>query len=192
MIELALVVPLLALLAFGVAEFGTAWIAQNRIEGAVSTAARVGSSNGQLIEADVNVILSLKGALPAEAWENLDRVVIFRAGPDGRVPSACVPAPGSTSHSGVSGVCNSYAGQALQSITRDNATALGSSSGSTGPANRIDRYWCPTQRRDRLSGPPDSLGVWVRTTHENITGTFWGDFTITRQSVYRIQPDIEG
>ena len=41
MIEFAFVTPLLLLLAFGTAEMGMAWVADNRVEGSVSTAARI-------------------------------------------------------------------------------------------------------------------------------------------------------
>ena len=50
----------------------------------------------------------------------------------------------------------------------------------------------PTNRNDRLADPPDYIGVWVRTTHAAKTGTFFDDLTITKTSIYRIQPDIDG
>ena len=55
-----------------------------------------------------------------------------------------------------------------------------------------DRFWAPSTRLDSIVGPPDYLGVYVRTTYKNRTGTYWGDFTVTSKTVYRIQPDING
>ncbi|MEQ1786436.1 MAG: TadE/TadG family type IV pilus assembly protein [Acidimicrobiales bacterium] len=184
MLEFALVLPLLALLAFGVAEMGLAWTAHNRIEGAVSTAARVGSAAGATDAADVTTLLALKAALPADALANADRVVIFRPSDvNGGVPVGCIKPAGSTNQTGVNsgtGRCNTYTGATLRAITP------GSSLGTA------DDFWLPTSRRDSLAGPPDSFGVWVRTTHKSVTGTFFDDFTITRQSIYRLQPDIDG
>ncbi len=185
MLEFALVLPLLALLAFGTAEMGLAWTAHNRVEGAVSTAARVGSAAGQDPNADVNILVALRAALPAESLANLDRVVIFKplnANGGMPAPSTCVPAVGSTSQLGSSGNCNTYTGATVRSVTT--ATNLGSA----------DDSWAGLTRKDSLadSGGPDYLGVYVRTRHDSKTGTFWGDFTITRTSIYRLQPDIDG
>ena len=55
-----------------------------------------------------------------------------------------------------------------------------------------DGFWDPTNRNDRLADPPDYIGVWVRTTHAAKTGTFFDNLTITKTSIYRIQPDIDG
>lgn len=184
MLEFAILVPLLALLAFGIAEMGMAWTAHNRIEGSVSTAARVGSAAGATESADVTTLLALKAALPADALANADRVVIFRpTNADGDIPATCIKPPGSLNQVGVNsgaGRCNTYTGATLRGIT--SGATLGSA----------DDFWLPTSRNDSLADPPDLLGVWVRTTHEAITGTFFDDFTITRQSIYRLQPDIDG
>lgn len=180
MIEFALVVPLLLLLAFGTAEMGLAWVTNNRVEGSTSTAARIAASSGSLAEADRSVLQSLKSSLPQEQLNRLDRVVIFKpSGPNGGVPSGCIKAVGSTSQVGVNGSCNTYAGATLRAAI---PTDLGAA----------DDFWLPTSRRDRLSQPPDYIGVWVRTTHGSKTGTFFDDMTITKTSIYRIQPDIDG
>lgn len=183
MIEFAFVVPLLLLLAFGTAEMGLAWTAHNRVEGAVSTAARVGSSSGDDPNADVNILLALRSALPTESLANLDRVVIFKpADLDGGVPTGCIKPVGSTSQAGVNGACNTYTGATVRTF-------------GTGPdpLGAADNPWLVTVlRKDSLAGPPDYLGVYVRTRHDSKTGTTFSDFTITRTSIYRIQPDIDG
>jgi hypothetical protein len=65
---------------------------------------------------------------------------------------------------------------------------------STTDLGTADDYWPAnaSTRKDTLAGPPDYVGVWVRTTHRNQTGTYFGDFTITKTSIYRIQPDLHG
>lgn len=180
LIEFALVVPLLLLLAFGTAEMGLGWVANNRVEGATSTAARIAASSGSLAEADRSVLQSLRSSLPQEQLDRLDRVIIFKSTTaNGAVPASCIKAVGSTNQTGVTGSCNSYAG----------ATVQGTIPADLGAA---DDFWLPTGRNDRLSDPPDYIGVWVRTTYESKTGTFFDDMQIVKVSVYRIQPDIDG
>lgn len=183
LIEFALVVPLLLILAFGTAEMGLAWTTSNRVEGATSTAGRIASSSGSLDEADLNVLLSLQASLPAKSLENLDRVVIFRANSagTGQPPSLCVPPVGDTTRV-VQSDCNSYPGDQVRSVTQ--TSPLTNLPGTGG--------WLPSSRRDRLADPPDYIGVWVRTRHDNQTGTYFGDFIVTKTSIYRIQPDIDG
>jgi Flp pilus assembly protein TadG len=179
-VEFVLVLPLLLLLAFGTAEMGLAWVSNNRVEGSVSTAGRIASSSGNLNEADANVLKSLKASLPQEQLTRLDRVVIFKpTSSSGGVPSACILAVGSTLNTGVNGQCNSYSG----------ATVRGTIGADMGT---LDNAWAPTTRKARLADPPDYIGVWVRTTHGSKTGTFYDDMTITKVSIYRIQPDIDG
>jgi hypothetical protein len=183
LLEFALVVPLLLLLAFGTAEMGLAWTAHNRVEGAASTAARVASSAGADPNADVSILVALRASLPAESLTNLERVIIFKpTNADGGVPSGCLHLSSPSSQVGVSNSCNTYTGATVRSVTT--TTNLG------GAAN----FWPSTSRKDGLadSGGPDYIGVYVRTSHDSKTGTSFGDFTITRNSIYRIQPDIDG
>ena len=180
LVEFAFVVPLLLLLAFGTAEMGLAWVSNNRVEGSVSTAARIASSSGSLPEADANVLKSLRASLPQEQLNRLDRVVIFNStAANGSVPAGCIKPLGSILQNGVNGLCNTYTGATVRGT-------LGSTMGT------LDDYWAPTSRNDRLADPPDYIGVWVRTTHGSKTGTFYDDMTITKVSIYRIQPDIDG
>ncbi|MGQ0433247.1 MAG: TadE/TadG family type IV pilus assembly protein [Microthrixaceae bacterium] len=181
MLEFALVLPFLLLMAFGTAEMGLAWVANNRVEGSSSTAARIGASSGSLAEADRNILVSLRSSLPASELANLDRVVVFKpTDADGTVPTACIKAAGDGSQVGVSTQCNTYSGDTVRTVS--DTTDLGSA----------DDYWAPSTRKDSLAGPPDRIGIWLRTTHPAQTGTFWSEFTITKSSIYRIQPDING
>lgn len=181
MLEFALVLPFLLLMAFGTAEMGLAWVANNRVEGSSSTAARIGASSGSLAEADRNILVSLRSSLPAAELARLDRVIVFKpTDADGTVPSACIKAVGDGSQVGLSALCNTYTGDTVRTVTT--TTDLGGA----------DDYWAPATRKDTLAGPPDRIGIWVRTKHAAQTGTFWSDFTIIKSSIYRIQPDING
>jgi Flp pilus assembly protein TadG len=184
-VELAIVAPFLLLMLFGIGEMGLAWVSGNRLEGAVSTAARTGASSGSVVDADRNILLSLRASLPQKLLDNVERVVVYSSNPSGGIAAACrtaTPGTGVGDGSAASGAnrCNTYSGSTLRSVTA--TTNLGSS----------DDFWRSTNRRDRLSGPPDYIGVLVETRHDAVTGTFWSGFDLERSSVYRIQPDIDG
>jgi hypothetical protein len=181
-----MVLPVLALLIFGSIEMGTAWVTRTKVVSAVTQAARVGASDGSRVEADRDVLLALRAALPADALASADRVVVFRAtDPDGAVPSGCVKPVGSSSEVGTS-VCNTYTGTTLRSVQP------GSMAGFGGVATKKDVYWPPAGRNDALSDPPDYLGVWIRTRNHPLTHLGLGNLTITATSVVRIQPDLNG
>jgi Flp pilus assembly protein TadG len=186
LVEVALVLPLLCLLAFGTVELGRAWVASNRVEGAASQAARMGAVSGGRVEADRDVLVALRAALPGEALSNVDRVVVFRsATADGTVPAGCVKPSGSTSEVGTAD-CNTYTGATLRATTATSMVGFGAS-----PTAK-DRHWAPSGRRDALADPPDYLGVWIRTKYQSVTGVGFVELTLTASSIHRIQPDLAG
>lgn len=182
LLEFALVAPLLILLAFGTAEAGLGWTENNRVEGATSTAARVGAVAGADSTADAQILVALKASLTAESLANLDRVIVFKStSTSGALPANCDKPSGSTSQVGVSNSCNTYTGATVRAVV-DASSSLGTA----------DDFWVGTTRNDSLADPPDYLGVYVRTRHDSTTGVGFGNFTITRTSIYRMQPDIDG
>ena len=188
-LEMVLVFPLLALRLFGIGEFGLAWVSANRLEGAVSTAARVGASQGSRADADRAILMSLHAAMPDALEANVTRVVIYSSNRDGEIAGACLTnTPGTGVGNGSPGGlmsadrCNTYSGATLRGITA--TTNLGSSQ---------NNFWQPEDRRDTLAQPPDYIGVLVQTRHDDFSGTFWRNgFSLERRSIYRIQPDIDG
>lgn len=194
LIELALVLPVLALLAFAVAEVGLAWTAENRVQGAVSTVARTGASSGQIPSSDALMILSLRAALPAEDLQGLDRLVIYRANDaQGAPPAGCIFPVGDPSLAPAgSATCNTYTGDFVRSVTSADDARLSGGTGTVCSSSKRDRYYCPTTRKDTLSGPPDWIGVWVRVVHPNPLPFFFDDFTMEKRAVFRVQPDYTG
>ena len=177
-LEMVLVTPLLLLLLFGVGEFGLAYVSGNKVEGAVSAAARVASSQGSVDDADRAVLMQVRASLPSELLANVERVVVYRSDNAGYIHPQCLS---NTPQSGVSGWCNVYSGTTVRNVT--GATVLGGA----------QNFWEPDDRLDTLAGPPDYIGVLVETRHDDFSGTFWRDgFDLERRSVYRIQPDING
>lgn len=184
-LELAIVAPVLILLVMGMAEMGVGWVGGSRLESSTSTAARTGASSGSVVDADRNILLSLRASLPADLLANASRVVVFSSNANGDMAAACrtvTPGSGVGNGSAATGAnrCNTYTGNQLRTVTT--TTNLGAS----------DDAWPPATRRDRLSGPPDYLGVLVITTQRSLTDTFWADRTLERHSVFRLQPDIDG
>ena len=110
---MALVAPAPAPVLFGVSEFGLAWVSGNRLEGAVSTAARTGSSSGSVADADRNILLALKAALPQDLRANVIRVVVYESDADGDpTNSACLTnAPAIRAHRRVQRLQRRHAAQ---------------------------------------------------------------------------------
>jgi hypothetical protein len=189
-LEMVLVAPLLLLLLFGIGEFGLAWVSANKLEGAVSAAARVGSSQGSRPDADRAILMQLRASLPQNLLDNVTRVVIYSSNADGDIAPNCLTntPPTGVGDGNPGGImspdrCNIYSGATLQSVT---ATFPATLPGQTS-------HWDPDDRRDTLAQPPDYLGVLVQTRHDDFSGTFWRDgFELERRSIYRIQPDING
>jgi hypothetical protein len=185
-VEFALVLPFLLLLGLGTAEMGLGWVAQDRVETASAAAARVAAVSGSRVESDRDVLVALRASLPGPELANLDRVVVFKpVTAQGGIPAGCIKEPGSLSEVGAAG-CNTYTGATVRSVTATSMAGFG------GGATDADHYWAPATRIDTLAGPPDYIGVWVRTTHDSVTGSFFGTLTMTKVSIFRIQPDLQG
>jgi hypothetical protein len=177
--------PFLLVLALGTAEMGLGWVANDRVEGASAQATRSAAVSGARIEADRDVLVTLSVALPASELAHLDRVVIFKPGADSTVPAGCVKAAGDPSETGAA-TCNTYTGATVRAVTATSMTGFG------GGVAAKDRFWAPASRNDALTDPPDYIGVWLRTTHVSQFGGLFGDMTITKTSIFRIQPDLAG
>jgi hypothetical protein len=182
LVEFALVVPVLVLLALGVVEYGLAWQDKLTVQTGVRTGIRVGSSGGALASTDQDVLLGIGSAVDSLRLSSVDWVMVYKpSAPDGTVPAACsTPTP----HS-VSGTCNTYSGAQLQQVL--SGTAPASWFGCGGSA--LDRFWCPTSRQAFQSVGPDQLGVWVRATHNMLSGMFGPTVTVEDTAVMRLEPN---
>lgn len=186
LLEFVLVLPFVLLIVFGTIEGGAAFVAGDRVAGAAAQAARIGAAGGSRAEADRDLLVALRAALPPGELARLDRVVVFKpAGPDGSIPDGCIKGRGDVSEQGTAS-CNSYTGNTVRNVTAGSMLGFGGTSGTK------DRWWPPALRRDTLSQDPDYLGVWVRTVHHGVLGVVFRDVAVTRTSIVRIQPDLAG
>jgi hypothetical protein len=176
-----LLVPVIALLAFGVIEFGIAWQDRLTVESAVRAGVRVGSTEGSASTADTGILMAVGAALNDVGLSNVNHVVVYKSGStDGAVPAACLtPAP----HS-VSGSCNAYSGAQLQQVAGGTAPASWFGCG----AGSLDASWCPASRQSIQALGSDYLGVWVSANHAMLTGFFGSAQTLTDRAVMRLEP----
>lgn len=174
LVEAALIMPVLILLAMGTIEFGMAWRDRLSVQNASRAGARAGASLATDAQTDYNILQSVKSGLGTK-YTSATKIIVYKASAsDGALPSACLS--GSQS-----GVCNVYA-------TAD----LSASSSNFGcGAGAKDTSWCPTSRNADVTSAngPDYVGVYITFAHGLITGSFGsGNLTITDTAVMRLEP----
>jgi len=185
LVELALVFPLLVLLAIGVLEYGSAWGDATTVERALLTSGRVLSNEGNARQADQEALLALASGLEPGQRSDVQKVIIFDATTTSTVPNACRNA--STTGPppyGVSGVCNVYTGSQV-------ANALTGAFTGTNCVGGWDARWCPTTRvREPV---PDRVGVFVQVHYAPVTGLLPpSGITLDRTTVYQLEPGSAG
>jgi len=181
LVELAVILPLLLIIAFGVVEYGNAWNRKLQIETAARSGARVGSSLGNTRLADYGLLQGVKSALSDIGLQNVLYVEVFKStATDGSRPTGSCASDTPTS---VTNQCNVYTGAQLQSLTQTDFSGT-SSCDSTAP----DHYWCPLNRQSVQSLGPDYLGVWIKADYVTITGLFKSPFYLTAAAIMRLEP----
>ncbi len=183
-VELAIVVPLLALIAAGTIEFGFAWRDSLTVSNATRAAARVVSNLGTNRLADYEALLTLRAGLATlPAGTTIDGVLIYDAtAADGEPPAQCFDSSGAPKS--VNGMCNAYSAADLAGLS------LGDFGGTTScSSSALDRAWCPTSRQDQQSLGLDDVGVWVQVDRGWLTRIFPGSgITFDNHTVMRIEP----
>ncbi|MBV8690292.1 MAG: pilus assembly protein [Actinobacteria bacterium] len=172
MVEAALLLPVIMMIALCAIDFGLAWRDRMRTETAVRSGARTGSNLKNDSQTDYNVLQAVKAGLADIPTANIDRIVIFNATSSGTVPAAC--ASGTAS----SGSCNVYTAASM------NLASSSFGCGSTAP----DRFWCPTSRQVNQAAGEDYIGVWVEAHRSRITGFVPGITKIHATAVMRLEP----
>lgn len=174
LVEVALLLPLLILLAVGLSEVSFLVIDYITVTNAARTGARTGSAAADTMGAD-NVILDVvEEAACNLRFGNLESVVIYKAEPDGSIPSP----PGSS--------VNVY----------DNPGPLsGLQCDIAGSHGLVCTNGCPWAEasRDRIPPTLDTIGIEVTFSHNSITGLFpFPTVDWTEIAVMQIEPDTSG
>jgi hypothetical protein len=174
LVEAALVIPLLLMLVVGIAEFGFAFRDRLTVQTSVRTAARVGSSLGNDVQSDYNILQAMKSALGSIPLANVETIVVFKSTTaNGAVPATCL--------TGVSQLnsCNVYTAAALSAAP----TSFGCGAGA------LDTMWCPTSRVVDQATGLEYLGIYVQVKHTFLSG-FLGSRQVTLKDnvVLRLEP----
>ncbi len=176
LVEAALIMPVLIMLAMGTIEFGLGWRDRVGVQTSVRAAARSGATLGSDSQADYNMLQTLKSGLGTN-YSKTVRVVIYKASAtDGAVPAACLTGASQT------GVCNVYAAADLVKAS----TSFGCGVGA------VDTAWCPTSRISDIASTSglDYVGVYIEFSHSLITGSFGtGSIAIKDRVVMRVEPN---
>lgn len=181
LVEFALLLPLLALMAFGIMEFGLARQDKLMVQTAARAGVRVGSAASSTSSADKELLLGVGSALNDIGLDNVDWVLVYKSTTvDGTVPAVCTTG---TPHS-VSGSCNAYSGAQLGQMVAGTAPATWFGCGGAS----LDASWCPTARESIQANGTDYLGVWISARHPMVTGFFGSVLTLTDRAVMRLEP----
>jgi Flp pilus assembly protein TadG len=144
----------------------------------VRAGARAASAVATDPKTDFTVLQRIKVETTSMPRNNIVYVVVYKANASGDAPTATCKAG-----TPVTGVCNVYTAADMLRPTTDFGCITPSS---------LDSWWCPTTRKTALTaasgGPPDYVGVWVKTTYTTVSGIVGKQRTITDYSVLRIEP----
>jgi hypothetical protein len=146
----------------------------------VRAGARTATVNGDDPLADYYLLQTIKKEGTSVGLDDLRLVVVYEANGFGNAPSATCKA--GTAVTTGTGECNVYTRADLSRPQSDFACKN---------ATLLDGPWCPTDRKvaeTGTDGPPDYVGVYVKYTHDLVTGLFRGSSTITDFVVVRMEP----
>ncbi len=182
LLESAIITPVLMLFVFGIFEFGFAFRDYLTVANATRDAAREASVSGDSVDADYRMLRAVQRGAAALPDGALEQIVIWDAsGPGDSVPSACVSGGSQT------GVCNVYTPADI-AVPEHQFGCQKTSDGD--PYDSPDRFWCPNDREVSVSSgnPLDYVGIYIRTTHQYITGLFGDDVVFEDTMILRVEP----
>lgn len=176
LVEAAFITPVLFFLLFSILEFGMAFRDYLAVANTTRDGARAASVYGNDSSADFDILQTIADSSNVINRNDIQRIVVYKAtGPNTVVPTSCANGtPSST--------CNVYGANALD---------LAESEFGCRADRNLDRYWCPTTRKNAVTGtngPPDYIGVWIKVNHTWVTGLFGRGLTFTDSTVMRIEP----
>jgi hypothetical protein len=172
LVEVGLIIPLLLLLAIGLAEIGFLAIDYMTVSNAARSGARTGSTAADHPLADTTILEVVEEDACNLRYGDLESVTIFEADPiDGSIPDP----PGS--------LVNIY--------TPSGALQCGAAGHVLVCANGCP--WDPATLRDNVPPTMDAVGVEVAFSHSTITGLFpLPTVTWSEIAVMQLEPDTRG
>jgi len=146
----------------------------------VRTGARTATVNGDDVLSDYYVLQTIKKEGNSVGLDDLRLVVVYEANGFGNPPTD--PCKAGTAQTTGANQCNVYTRSDLFRPQSDFACKT---------PGLLDSPWCPNTRKvaeSGANGPPDYVGVYVKYTHDLVTGLFKGQSTITDFVVVRMEP----
>lgn len=176
-VESAIALPVFLLVVFGALEFGLAFRSYLTMTAAARDSSRYAATMGRDPYADYYVISDAMNSLSNVAGSTtVTKIVVFKAtGPTSTTASGALAA---CRNGSIANTCNTYIGANITT----NADFYGCG------ASAIDRFWCPTTRKDAVSDPPDYIGIYIEMRHQGITGVIGDVLTFSDEVVARIEP----
>lgn len=184
LLESAIVTPVLLLFIFGIFEFGFAFRDYLAVANSTRDAAREASVAGNVLDADYRMLRAIERGSAALPDGAIERIVVWEAsGPTDTVPGGC---EGGTPDDGTGGeYCNVYTSADL-ALPEANFGCQAVSKGDL--INSPDRFWCPGDREVSVGAGLDYVGIYIRITHEYITGLFGDDVVFEDQMILKVEP----
>jgi hypothetical protein len=182
LIEAAMCVQLLAILAFCIVDVGFAYRDKLTGTSAVRGTVRTLSNAADDMSADYQAILVLRGALGSIDVTRVDRVVFYLANATGDpVNSACLT-PAAVASRGYVNQCNVYSA----------ADIFGATAANFADCSGWHTNFCPTSRvRPGAGATPTDIGVWLSFTYKSRTKLFpFVTLTVTDRAVMRLEPKV--
>ncbi len=183
LVESAVVTPVLLLFIFGIFEFGFAFRDYLAVANSTRDAAREASVAGNVLDADYRMLRAIERASAALPDGAIEEIVIWEAsGPTDTVPTGC---RGATV--GTDDVCNVYDSADLN-LPEANFGCQWTGNSPPDLIDSPDRFWCPGDREVSVGAGLDYVGVYIRITHEYITGLFGDEVVFEDQMILKIEP----
>ena len=184
LLEAAVCVQLLAILAFSIVDVGFAYRDKLTLNSAVRGTTRVIANAGTSVDADYQGLITLRGALGSIPQAQVDRVVVYKADVNGKPTNPNCLLPAAEALHGYVDDCNVYSASEI-------FTAPASSFASC--AGGLQSKFCPTARVRPMSGaaPATEIGVWLSIRYNSRTKLFpFAQLTITDRAVMRLEPEV--
>lgn len=183
LLEAAVCVQVLAILAFSIVDVGFAYRDKLTVNSAVRGTTRVIANAGPSVDADYQGLVTLRGALGSVAQAQVDRVVVFKADANGNPTNPNCLLPAAEALHGYVNDCNVYSASEIFTAPASSFTTCGG----------LSAKFCPTTRVRPMSGalPPTEIGVWLSIRYTSRTKLFpFAQLTITDSAVMRLEPEV--
>ncbi len=204
MIEATIILPLLLLMVFGIAELGFLFKDTITLTTTTRAGARVASNLADNRNADYETLRTITAAAGGKAigLENIEAVLIYNATNHDGVPPACLDANGDPQASNATdSECNLYTNAQVTLVANDPAEAVKHFGGTNTPATDLtcstvvdskpiwDVNFCPSQRNRTPNPRTEYIGVYVQVNHDYITGVLLMDsISFSDSTVMGIEP----